>query len=340
MRVVQSPPVLSLHLKRFSPFGKKLTQPINFEEKLVLTSPIYEGGRIEYELYGVTLHYGSGPNNGHYISIVKNARKEWCKMDDSDVSIQPHLSSDDKRNTYQLHYIRKSGDRLAEAIGQSAKAKAASPAKQGRPDLGRSYGATEHGSAFDEPGTSQSHARRAEAEQAQAVIARKTMQANEHRGMKRSREDALDEGVPVEVGTAQAKKARAGNAKFQPVQGADFYAGKPRPASPEDRDATDEEDGWADEQATGSNGGEADQTDGASEHGSWGGSFEPVAKNKGRSPQSHVRGTLGHASPGRKGKEIRRQRTKHKSPTASPYFASRKKEGKHRGHGVMKGKEH
>lgn len=334
MKVVQSPPVLSLHLKRFSPFGKKLTQPIAFDDRLVLANPIYEGAPIEYELYGVTLHYGSGPNNGHYISIVKNAKKQWCKMDDSDVSGQSKLSNDDKRNTYQLHYIRKSGDRLAEAISHTSKAQVASPAKQGRPDLGRSYGAVGNGS---EPGTSQSHARQAQAEQAQAEKQRLQV---ENRGSKRQRDEGQDQGVPVD---AQSKKPRAGNPKFQPIR--EGFYGTPEKksmVSPEDPDATDEEDGaWADEQTEGQNGGGAGPSDDAP-NGSWDGGYQVKSKvDRSPRPPLQARSSQGSSGYGSKdGKKTRRGKHKASTGSGSPFLASLQGQGhkKRRGHGAMRPK--
>ena len=344
MKVVKAPPVLSLHLKRFSPWGKKLTQTIAFEERLELKNPVYEGSPIEYELYGVTLHYGSGPNNGHYISIVRNAKKDWCRMDDSDVTVQQRLSPDDKRNTYQLHYIRKSGDRLAETINQAAKYRVASPspAKQGRPDLGRSYGASENGSAFDEPGTSQSHAKRAQLEQMQAM---KDKQQAEGRGIKRQRDEAQDQAVPLDTPSAQMKKARVGNGnpKFAPVRSEGFYngnSGKVRAASPEDRDATEDEGEWGDEQ-------NADENE-APGHGSWEGGFDPNAQTsrasrplQGRSSQTPP--SFGFKEHKRGKKEKRRQRNG-ASSVASPYFASQNNHGgpapnRRRGHKAMRGKD-
>lgn len=218
MKIIKAPPVLSLHLKRFTPFGKKINTLVDFRDNLTLTNAIIEGPSIEYELYGVTLHYGSGPNNGHYISIVKNADKKWYKMDDSDVTSQMSLSPSDKKNTYQLHYIRKAGTKLNDILGVK------SP-KAGRTDLSRSYGAGE-----EDVGSKETPSR----------------QDSPPRGLKRQREEeaASPRHVvnmsPLQLLAQQSlsKKQRAEKSVFTPMKSSAFYGDAeseptpPRPLTP------------------------------------------------------------------------------------------------------------
>ncbi|KAK7676882.1 hypothetical protein QCA50_020138 [Cerrena zonata] len=104
----EAPEVLCVHLKRFSPMGRKLGQPIQYRETLSLKPYMSEGSHgPSYSLYGVICHAGSGPNSGHYFAHVKNAKGQWYEMNDDYVSRTP--SPTNLKNAYILFYIRDRG---------------------------------------------------------------------------------------------------------------------------------------------------------------------------------------------------------------------------------------
>jgi len=333
MKIIEAPPVLSLHLKRFSPWGKKITALINFTDDLVLTDPVYEGpGPIHYELYGVTLHYGSGPNNGHYISIVKNNKKQWHKMDDSDVQPVRQLSDSDKRNTYQLHYIRKAGTKLDGLIGQSSRNP--TPSKGGRPDLGRAYGTNGNDDRSNRPGTSSSHALQAGRE---ARERKEQLSAQEiGRGIKRDRADTPEDSGSLIHPTDRAKKTKT-VPTFSPVRGPEFYGTSPARKPPlEDPDLTEDDEIEDDETPVAVG---PEQDDDAAGYGDWEGGYIPKSPlqiragvSKGHAISNSGRG--GHVA-STAGKKKRRQQTNgNPKGNKSPFNT-----GKQRGRHAMQGKQ-
>eukprot|EP00128_Syssomonas_multiformis_P002422 Colp12_sorted_trinity150504_noHs@9728 len=93
MRVKKLPRVLALHLKRFKYIEelqryKKLSYRVVFplELKLFNTSDDAPDPDTLYDLFAVVIHVGSGPNHGHYISIVKS-QKYWLIFDDDSVEL-------------------------------------------------------------------------------------------------------------------------------------------------------------------------------------------------------------------------------------------------------------
>ncbi|MBN3287879.1 UBP8 hydrolase, partial [Polyodon spathula] len=86
------PPILLVHLKRFSYEGRwkqKLQTSVDFPLENLSMSQYVIGPKNNlknYHLYGVSNHYG-GLDGGHYTAYCKNAIKQrWYKFDDSDVS--------------------------------------------------------------------------------------------------------------------------------------------------------------------------------------------------------------------------------------------------------------
>lgn len=110
MQIVKAPEVLSLHLKRFTPTGRKITSTIKYTGNLNLQPYMdAETGSPAYELYAVTVHQGSGPHLGHYFSYVKNKNGKWFEANDESVSVsQARIFP----AAYILHYIRKPGSAL------------------------------------------------------------------------------------------------------------------------------------------------------------------------------------------------------------------------------------
>ncbi|GFQ85040.1 ubiquitin carboxyl-terminal hydrolase 46 [Trichonephila clavata] len=88
MRVKKLPMILALHLKRFKYMEQqnrhtKLSYRVVFPLELRLfntSDDAYNPDRL-YDLVAVVIHCGSGPNRGHYISIVKS-HGLWLLFDD------------------------------------------------------------------------------------------------------------------------------------------------------------------------------------------------------------------------------------------------------------------
>lgn len=88
MRVKRLPRILALHLKRFKyveQLGKykKLSYRVVFplELRLCNTSDDAEDPDRLYALFAVVVHVGSGPNQGHYVSLIKS-HGQWLMFDD------------------------------------------------------------------------------------------------------------------------------------------------------------------------------------------------------------------------------------------------------------------
>lgn len=88
MRVKTMPQILALHLKRFKYVEQlnrytKLSYRVVFplELRLFNTSDDAMNPERMYDLIAVVIHCGSGPNRGHYISIVKS-HGFWLLFDD------------------------------------------------------------------------------------------------------------------------------------------------------------------------------------------------------------------------------------------------------------------
>ena len=111
----EPPVVLTIHLKRFSPLGRKIGHPLQYDEALSL-EPFMSSGQFgpSYSLYGVTCHAGGGPNSGHYYSFVKSREGRWWEMNDE--MIQMTGKATDKKNAYMLFYIQDKGQGLEAAM--------------------------------------------------------------------------------------------------------------------------------------------------------------------------------------------------------------------------------
>lgn len=91
MKVKKLPNILALHLKRFKyqeQYGRymKLAYRVVFPLQLRLfnTSDDVEDPDRLYELFAVIIHIGIGPNQGHYVAIVRNQGR-WVLCDDENV---------------------------------------------------------------------------------------------------------------------------------------------------------------------------------------------------------------------------------------------------------------
>lgn len=101
MRVKRLPTILALHLKRFKYMEQynryiKVSHRVVFplELRLFNTSDDAVNPDRMYDLVAVVIHCGSGPNRGHYISIVKSCGF-WLIFDDDIVDkIEPSAIED------------------------------------------------------------------------------------------------------------------------------------------------------------------------------------------------------------------------------------------------------
>ncbi|KII94995.1 hypothetical protein PLICRDRAFT_149333 [Plicaturopsis crispa FD-325 SS-3] len=123
----QAPMILTVHLKRFSPLGRKIGHPVRYDEHVSLKDVMSEGEYgPSYSLYGIVCHAGGGPNSGHYIAYVKGSTDRWYEMNDDMVTPirSPPLSM---KNAYILFYSRNKGQALEAAVASAASAPAPRP---------------------------------------------------------------------------------------------------------------------------------------------------------------------------------------------------------------------
>lgn len=127
MRVKKLPRILALHLKRFKyveQLGKykKLSYRVVFplELRLCNTSDDAEDPDRLYSLFAVVVHVGSGPNQGHYVSLIKS-HGQWLMFDDdcvepkdeSEIQSVYGVTQDNTQSTeagYILFYEQKSAN--------------------------------------------------------------------------------------------------------------------------------------------------------------------------------------------------------------------------------------
>jgi len=107
--------VLTVHLKRFSPLGRKITHPLEYDDRLSL-QPYMSSGQFgpTYSLFGVICHAGGGPNSGHYYAFVKSKEGHWYEMNDEVVQLTSLPTG--KRNAYMLFYIQNKGQGLEAVV--------------------------------------------------------------------------------------------------------------------------------------------------------------------------------------------------------------------------------
>lgn len=99
MRVKKLPMILALHLKRFKYMEQynrhiKVSHRVVFPHELRLFNTSDDAVNPDrlYDLMAVVIHCGSGPNRGHYISIVKS-HGFWLLFDDDMVDVSENSRS-------------------------------------------------------------------------------------------------------------------------------------------------------------------------------------------------------------------------------------------------------
>ncbi|KAJ7232212.1 hypothetical protein B0H12DRAFT_1261739 [Mycena haematopus] len=112
----EAPMVLTVHLKRFTPMGRKIGTHVEYEERLTLKPYMSEGQHgPTYTLYGVICHAGGGPNSGHYFAYVKSRTGSWHEMNDEAVTSN-RSAPVNLKNAYILFYLRDKGQGLDAAV--------------------------------------------------------------------------------------------------------------------------------------------------------------------------------------------------------------------------------
>jgi ubiquitin carboxyl-terminal hydrolase 36/42 len=114
--VHDAPLVLTVHLKRFTPMGRKIGHHVKYDDRISLQQVMSEGQfGPSYVLYGVICHAGGGPNSGHYYAHVKAGDGRWYEMNDEVVtpSRGPPVGL---KSAYVLFYIRDKGQALQAAV--------------------------------------------------------------------------------------------------------------------------------------------------------------------------------------------------------------------------------
>ncbi|CAO1639067.1 unnamed protein product [Sympodiomycopsis kandeliae] len=118
-RIASCPPVLTIHLKRFTFTGSKNNKPFIFPTNLKLNKSWLSSGSedgVGYSLYAVVHHFGSGPHSGHYVAEVKGKNGNWYTMNDDSVSGTSTPGGSPSKSAYILFYVRNQTDALNEVL--------------------------------------------------------------------------------------------------------------------------------------------------------------------------------------------------------------------------------
>ncbi|KAJ7269363.1 hypothetical protein B0H12DRAFT_34492 [Mycena haematopus] len=116
MKIKKLPNVLALHLKRFK-YQEDIQKHIKlayrvafpFELRLFNTVDDMDDADRLFNLFGIVVHIGNGPNHGHYISIIKTMGS-WLVFDDDNVypipeaDIPKYFGESNSGSAYVLYY--------------------------------------------------------------------------------------------------------------------------------------------------------------------------------------------------------------------------------------------
>uniref|UniRef100_A0A0E0K697 USP domain-containing protein n=1 Tax=Oryza punctata TaxID=4537 RepID=A0A0E0K697_ORYPU len=107
--IEKAPSVLTIHLKRFSPFNPrhKIDKKVQFQPTLNLKPYVSnpEGMDFKYSLYGVLVHAGWNTQSGHYYCFVRTSSGLWHNLDDNEV-YQVREADVLRQKAYMLFYVR------------------------------------------------------------------------------------------------------------------------------------------------------------------------------------------------------------------------------------------
>uniref|UniRef100_A0A0E0L8P6 Ubiquitin carboxyl-terminal hydrolase n=1 Tax=Oryza punctata TaxID=4537 RepID=A0A0E0L8P6_ORYPU len=130
----KAPYVLTIHLKRFSPFNprEKIDKKVDFQPMLDLKPFISDskGADFKYSLYGVLVHAGWNTQSGHYYCFVRTSSGMWHNLDDNQVR-QVREADVLRQKAYMLFYVR---DRVGNSLPRKDNITANMPAKRTIPE--------------------------------------------------------------------------------------------------------------------------------------------------------------------------------------------------------------
>ncbi|KAL6606067.1 hypothetical protein ACP70R_041720 [Stipagrostis hirtigluma subsp. patula] len=126
----KAPNVLTVHLKRFSPFNprEKIDKKVDFQPTLDLKPFVSDskGTDFRYSLYGVLVHAGWNTHSGHYYCFVRTSSGMWHNLDDNQVR-QVREADVLKQKAYMLFYVR---DSVGNSMGRRDNSNANVPVKK------------------------------------------------------------------------------------------------------------------------------------------------------------------------------------------------------------------
>ncbi|SPO21608.1 related to ubiquitin carboxyl-terminal hydrolase 36 [Ustilago trichophora] len=241
--IESAPPALTVHLKRFTMYGTKVSRQIAFEENLNI-APYLSGnsGPARYKLYAAVHHYGSGPNSGHYVASVKSPSGKWTKMDDSHVSEMGRSGPTNDQSAYILFYLREKDEALEKAIKavaptlptkvEAKKRKQETAPSESESESNESESADED--SFDDDAAYQALLKRRKAAAAAAAAVPSKLQKSNNLGL-----DSDDESdASSSSSSPPAKKLNGTSAKLdqmlssKPKSTASFYGSAPTASVP------------------------------------------------------------------------------------------------------------
>ncbi|KAF2925519.1 ubiquitin carboxyl-terminal hydrolase 23 isoform X2 [Oryza sativa Japonica Group] len=130
----KAPYVLTIHLKRFSPFNprEKIDKKVDFQPMLDLKPFISDskGADFKYSLYGVLVHAGWNTQSGHYYCFVRTSSGMWHNLDDNQVR-QVREADVLRQKAYMLFYVR---DRVGNPTPRKDNITANMPARRTIPE--------------------------------------------------------------------------------------------------------------------------------------------------------------------------------------------------------------
>ncbi|KAG8077135.1 hypothetical protein GUJ93_ZPchr0006g41836 [Zizania palustris] len=126
----KAPYVLTIHLKRFSPFNprEKIDKKVEFQPMLDLKPFLSDskGTDFKYSLYGVLVHAGWNTQSGHYYCFVRTSSGMWHNLDDNQVR-QVREADVLRQKAYMLFYVR---DRVGNSMPRKDNSTATVPVKK------------------------------------------------------------------------------------------------------------------------------------------------------------------------------------------------------------------
>eukprot|EP01012_Entosiphon_sulcatum_P036794 TRINITY_DN47000_c0_g1_i1.p1 TRINITY_DN47000_c0_g1~~TRINITY_DN47000_c0_g1_i1.p1 ORF type:complete len:603 (+),score=105.85 TRINITY_DN47000_c0_g1_i1:72-1880(+) len=153
LSIHRRPRVLIVHLKRFTAFGRKIKNTVEYPEVLDISPYCSKPGksRAPYRLSGVVVHQGSSMHAGHYYSYIRSSNNLWYCMNDQSVT-QASVDRALSQEAYLLFYVAESlpsGDTPKKSATetperpQKVAAGDTSPAAPGSPEHSAAKGAAQ-----------------------------------------------------------------------------------------------------------------------------------------------------------------------------------------------------